>query len=222
MESAVLLATTKDVLSPADIHEVHRVVMARSPTPELGGVVWNEQNWIGGSAYNRSVWSSRPGPATTLPGSWLRHVSPADSVERSDAAHVWLRTFASATRRACADAYAFASRIDELAGRWRAGPRRVQRGSAVDLLLHELPGVPLLTVESAAALIDRSEVATSAAIGRLVDAGVLVQRNAGRQRYRVFEAPEVLALFTALERVLAGPRGDTAISEPVRPVHNLN
>jgi Fic family protein len=152
----------------------------------------------------------------------FRHVSPPDSVERSGAAHVWLRTFASATRRACADAQAYASRIDELVDRWRAGIGRVRRGSAVDLLLQELPGVPLLTVESAAALIDRSEVATSAAIGRLVDAGVLVQRNVGRQRYRVFEAPDVLALFTALERVLASPRGDTAVSEPVRPVPRLN
>jgi Fic family protein len=299
MESAVKLATTKNALSTADIHEVHRVLMARSPTPELGGVVRNKQNWIGGSAYNPCSAAFVPPPPEHVAGlledlvaytngddhsplvqaaiahaqvetihpyadgngragralihvilrrrglaptfvppislvlaTWtsdyiaglmaFRHVSPPDSVERSGAAHVWLRTFASATRRACADAQAYASRIDELVDRWRAGIGRVRRGSAVDLLLQELPGVPLLTVESAAALIDRSEVATSAAIGRLVDAGVLVQRNVGRQRYRVFEAPDVLALFTALERVLASPRGDTAVSEPVRPVPRLN
>lgn len=299
MESAVKLATTKDVLSPADIHEVHRVLMARSPNPELGGVVRNKQNWIGGSAYNPCSAAFVPPPPEHVAGlledlvaytngddhsplvqaaiahaqvetihpyadgngragralihvilrrrglaptfvppislvlaTWssdyiaglmaFRHASAPDSVERSGAAHVWLRTFASATRRACADAQAYASRIDELVGRWRAGLGRVRRGSAVDLLLQQLPGVPLLTVESAAALIDRSEVATSAAIGRLVDAGVLVQRNVGRQRYRVFEAPDVLALFTALERVLASPRGDTAVSEPVRPVPNLS
>lgn len=51
---------------------------------------------------------------------------------------------------------------------------------------------PLLTVESAAALIQRSHVAAGTAINRLVDAGVLVQRNLGKQRYRVFEAPGVL------------------------------
>ncbi|HEX5995624.1 MAG TPA: Fic family protein [Jiangellales bacterium] len=299
MESAIQLASGKHLLSPADTHEVHRVLMARSPTPELGGVVRNTQNWIGGSSYNpcgaafvppppqyvadlledlvtytnsddhsplvqaaiahaqfetihpyadgngragralihvilrrRGLAPTFVPPISLVLATWsgdyitgltaFRHVSPPDSVERSEAAHVWFGTFASAARRACADAQAFASRIDELVERWRAALKGVRRGSAVDLLLHELPGVPLLTVESAAVLINRSEVATSAAIGRLLDAGVLVQRNAGRQRYRVFEAPEVLALFTALERVLASPRGDTAISEPVRPVPKLN
>lgn len=38
----------------------------------------------------------------------------------------------------------------------------------------------------------------------------------------IHEAPDVLALFTALERVLGSPRGDTAVSTPVRPVPNLN
>jgi hypothetical protein len=47
---------------------------------------------------------------------------------------------------------------------------------------------------------------------------VLRQRNVGRQRYRVFEATEVIALFTGLERALASPSGDTAAAPPIRPV----
>jgi len=148
----------------------------------------------------------------------FRHLAPPDSPERSEAAHPWLRTFAAATLRACADAETYAERIDGLVERWRADLGAVRRGSAVDLLLGVLPGVPLLTVQSAARLIHRSDVAVGAAVNRLVDAGILVQHNVGKQRYRIFEAPAVLDLFTSLERAPASPTGDTTIDEPVRPM----
>jgi len=38
------------------------------------------------------------------------------------------------------------------------------------------------------------------------------------RRNRAYEAPDVIAAFTALERRLASPDGDTRSSEPVRPV----
>ena len=46
---------------------------------------------------------------------------------------------------------------------------------------------------------------------------MLAQANAGR-RNRTFEAPELIEAFTALERQLASPAGDTRVSEPVRRV----
>ena len=52
---------------------------------------------------------------------------------------------------------------------------------------------------------------------RLVNAGVLVQINVGR-RNRTFETPELIEAFTALERQLASPAGDTLVSQPVRHV----
>lgn len=72
-------------------------------------------------------------------------------------------------------------------------------------------------MESAANLIDRSKVATTGAINRLQEAGVLRQRNMGRERDRVYEAPDVLESFTALERALASPTGNTAMAPPNRP-----
>lgn len=148
----------------------------------------------------------------------FRHLYDPDSPQRSGAAQTWLRTFASATLRACSDAQAFASRIDELVSGWRTALGAIRRGSALDLLLEVLPGVPLLTVNSAAGLIDRSEVATGAAISRLIQSRILTQRNIGKQRYRIFEAPSVLELFTSLERALASPSGDTLTQPPVRLV----
>ncbi|HEX2281970.1 MAG TPA: hypothetical protein VHG52_09450 [Thermomicrobiales bacterium] len=55
-------------------------------------------------------------------------------------------------------------------------------GISRGLLLDVLPGVPLLTVDSAARLINRSDVAAGSAVNRLVEAGILVQRNATRPR----------------------------------------
>jgi hypothetical protein len=129
-----------------------------------------------------------------------------------------LRTFAAATLRACNDAQTYASRIDGLVEQWRASLGTVRKGSALDLLLGVLPGVPLLTVESGAGLIDRSDVATGGAINRLLATGILLQRNVGKQRYRIFEAPAILDLFTSFERTLGSPTGDTATDAPVRPV----
>ena len=295
MESAIELATRGQRISLTGLLEVHRVMMDRSPRPELGGVVREQQNWIGGSSYNpcgavfvpplpeyvegllddlvdytngdehsplvqaaiahaqfetihpfadgngrtgralihvilrrRGLSPTFVPPVSLVLATWsdgyitgltaFRHLHAADSPERSTAAHAWLRTFAAATLRACSDAQEYALKIDELVEQWRVKLGTVRKGSALDLLMDVLPGVPLMTVESAAGLIDRSDVAAAGAINRLLETGILTQRNVGKQRYRIFEAPAVLELFTSLERALASPTGDTAIDAPVRPV----
>jgi Fic family protein len=295
MESAIELALQAEQVSVADLLEIHRLLMERSPRPELGGVIRERQNWIGGSSYNpcsavfvppppdqvhglvqdlieyvngdehspvvqaaiahaqfetihpfadgngrtgralihvvlrrRGLSPTFVPPISLVLATWsddyisgltaFRHTTPADTPDRSLAAHTWLRTFAGATLRACSDAQIYATRIDELVNQWRSSLGTARKGSALDLLLDVLPGVPLLTVESASELIDRSDVAAGAAINRLAEAGILTQRNIGKQRYRIFEAPTVLGLFTSLERALASPTGDTAAQPPVRPV----
>jgi Fic family protein len=295
MESAVELAGRIRDLTEADLLGMHRTLMEHSANPQLGGVVREDQNWIGGSAYNPCSASFVPPPPEVVPrflddltayingddhsplvqaavahaqietihpfadgngrtgralihvvlrrrglspafvppislvlATWsddyiasltaFRHLHPADSPKRSEAAHRWLGTFAAATLRACSDAHTYASRIDDLIEEWRTTLGTVRSGSALDLLLGVLPGVPLLSVASAARLIGRSDVAAGAAVNRLADAGILTQRNIGKQRYRIFEAPAILDLFTSLERALAGPTGNTAAEPPTRPV----
>ena len=294
MESAVELAGEAREITLEDLLGIHEVLMERSPTPRLGGVIREEQNWIGGSSYNPCSATFVPPPAEHVQGlledltvyingdehpalvqaaiahaqfetihpfadgngrtgralihiilrrrglapafvppvslvlatrsddyisglTAFRHLQPADIPERSTAAHTWLRIFAGATLRACSDAQAYASQIDDLVESWRGALGAIRKGSALDLLLGVLPGVPLMTVNSAARLIDRSDVSAGSAINRLADAGILTQRNIGKQRYRIFEAPEVLELFASLERALASPIGDTLREPPVRP-----
>ena len=147
-----------------------------------------------------------------------RHIGAPDSPERSAGAGTWLRTFATAVNRSCGDAEAFATKIDGLDAAWRERLGRVRANSAVELLLDVLPGVPVITVESAARLIGRSEMRTGEAVNRLEAAGVLRQRNVRRQRYRVFEAADVVDLFTGLEGALSSPAGNTATAPPTRRV----
>jgi len=148
----------------------------------------------------------------------FRHLYPSDSRERSLAARTWLHTSAAATLRAWADAQTMQAESTNWSSSGVPGSAESGKGRQLTSSSRFSPGVPLLTVESSSALIERSEVATGAAIARLVDAGVLVQRHVGSRRYRVFEAPAVLDLFTTLERALASPTGDTATDAPVRPV----
>ena len=63
----------------------------------------------------------------------------------------------------------------------------------------------MISVKTASSLIRRSTVNTNNAINRLLEAGVLTQRNIGKQRYRIFEAPDVIDLLAELERVLSSP-----------------
>ncbi len=125
--------------------------------------------------------------------------------------------FAAACLRAVADATSFEERAQLLQDEWRARLGSVRANSATDLLLRALPGAPIVTVNSAAALIGRTFKPAKDAIMRLVDADILKQVNVG-QRNRVFEAPDVIEAFTDLERQLASPDGDTRSSEPSRRV----
>ena len=139
----------------------------------------------------------------------------------SEAAHTginrWTALFAAACRRAVADAGWFEERVRQLQETWRQRAGNPRRDSAVQRLIGALPAAPVLTVATAAGLIGRSFQAANQAMDRLVEAGVLVQINVGR-RNRAFEAPELIDLFTALERQLASPAGDTLVADPVRRV----
>src|SRR5450755_82594 len=129
----------------------------------------------------------------------------------------WIGLFAAATTRAVSDAELYEVSVVELQDSWRARLGRVRAGSALDLLIDALPGAPVVTVQSAASLIGRSEQAVNEAIPRLVEACILRQTTAGR-RNRTFEAAELIDAFTDLERRLASPTGDTMSSAPARAV----
>ena len=52
MRRAVDLAAQSGPLNLEDLQEVHRLLMDRSPTRELGGALRDQQGWIGGGSFN--------------------------------------------------------------------------------------------------------------------------------------------------------------------------
>ncbi|MCL4367575.1 MAG: Fic family protein [Actinobacteria bacterium] len=143
----------------------------------------------------------------------FRYVGSPSSRDAHDGLNRWLGLFAAACHRAVEDATAFEQTAQDLGSAWRQRLDRVRADSSLDLLLRALPGAPIVTVKSAADVVGRSTQAANLAIGRLVEARILVQVNVGR-RNRAFEAPEVIEAFTALERRLASPMGDTRVAPP--------
>lgn len=173
----------------------------------------------------RGLTPSAPPPVSLVLATWsneyvdglmaTRYRGPSSSAAAEAGIEQWVALFAAACRRAVIDALAFEAAIDQVAQRWRQRLGRVRADSASDLLLRRLPGAPVITVAAAAELTGRSVQAANEAIARLEDAGVLTQVTVGR-RNRAFEAPEVIDLFTDLERRLASPAGDTRTSPPAR------
>lgn len=146
-----------------------------------------------------------------------RYRGTASSKAAHDGLNLWVARFAAAAKRAVDDASSFEARTQALQHDWRTALGAVRADSATDRLLRALPGAPLITVNSAAALVGRSFTAVNQAIGRLLASGILKQTNVGR-RNRAFEAPAVIQAFTDLERQLASPDGNTRTSEPARRV----
>ncbi len=146
-----------------------------------------------------------------------RYRGTASSKAAHDGLNLWIARFAAAAKRAVDDASSFEARTQALQHDWRRALGAVRADSATDRLLRALPGAPLITVNSAAALVGRSFTAVNQAIGRLLASGILKQTNVGR-RNRAFEAPAVIQAFTDLERQLASPEGNTRTSEPARRV----
>jgi Fic family protein len=146
-----------------------------------------------------------------------RYEGSPDGKAAHDGVNLWVGRFASAAQRSVLDATTFEGRVDGLEASWRDRLGTVRRGSATDILLQRLPALPVLTVNSAAALIGRSFLATNQAIDRLVKENVLTSIRAGR-RNRAFEAPELISAFTDFERGLASPTGDTRVAPPTRRV----
>jgi hypothetical protein len=146
-----------------------------------------------------------------------RYRGPATGKAASEGINLWIGRFATACERAVDDAASFEKRAQDIEASWRERLGRVRTRSAADLLLSALVGAPVITVNSAADMISRSFVQTNEAIPRLAEAGILKQVTVGR-RNRAFEAPDIIAAFTDLERQLASPEGDTLTNEPVRRV----
>jgi len=294
MTWAVESLAAADEVTVAGVLEAHRLLFRGTRLEDHGGRIREQQNWIGGSAYNPCTAAFVPPPpefiesllqdlcafcnSDDLPavnqaaivhaqfetihpfidgngrtGRALIHVIlrrrnlaprvlppvslvlatwsrayvqgltatryrgvPSSSAARAGL-NQWLGLFAAACGRSVEDALDFEDRVQKVQVRWRSQLGRVRAGSAAELLVERLPGAPVVTVRTAADLIDRSYQQTNEAIRRLEDAGILTRTTVGR-RNRAFEARAILGAFNDLERQLASPQGNPRASPPSRRV----
>lgn len=119
-----------------------------------------------------------------------------DSDDAVEGLNRWIALFAGALTRAVADADDYERQVHEIQDRWREAVGKLRSDSAVLRLIDVLPGAPLVTVQSAAALVNRSVQATNEAIAHLQRSGVLEQTTTGK-RNRGFEATALIDAFTA-------------------------
>lgn len=292
MGDALALADSGRTITVDDICELHRRLLGGTTDAHWGGVVREEQNWVGGADPCRAAYV--PPPHTYVPALFkdlceylsgddhsplvqaamvhaqfetihpfvdgngrvgralihlvlrrrglapnfvppvslvlatnasryigglvgYRYDAPVADPAASAAAVQWIGQFTNELIRACDDAADFAATLADLEQQWRAKVGRVRANSAVDLLLSELPGLPVLTVDTAATAIGRSTARTNDAVNVLVERGVLTQGTVGR-RNRVFEVLGLFEAITGLERRLASPAADTAVADPSRVV----
>jgi Fic family protein len=138
----------------------------------------------------------------------LRFEGPQPSAEAMERINEWVSFFAGACVRAASDVWQYEAKARALEAGWRKKLDRVRTNSALDLLLDRLIGMPVFSVNTAAANIDRSFEATNQAVARLAAAGIIKPVRA-QKRKRVFEVPQALDLLRALERQLASKTGDT-------------
>lgn len=136
--------------------------------------------------------------------------------DRRDAIDNWVEYFARACCLACERALAFEAHIASIQATWRERGS-FRKNSAADMLIHALANNPVISIASAAQSIGRSNEAVRLAVHALEEAEILVQ-NAKNRKSGIYVARDILDAFTAYERSLATPGGDTARQQPVRPV----
>ena len=134
------------------------------------------------------------------------HVGAPEDGGRQVAVVDWLWLFDAAMGQAADRAVAYCDDVAELQQEWRQNLASIRANSSVDRLLRVLPGSPVLTVESASQLVGVHPNRVGSAVNALVEAGVLEQRNVGRERYRLFESPAVLDLWAVTDAELVGQR----------------
>ena len=149
----------------------------------------------------------------------FRHAGDATSLEAQNGVNSLVLFFAECASISVRDATRFEEQTQDIKTAWIAKlAGKVTPGEAA--VMDAICGTPIFTAGRMVSITGRSAPTVNAAIASLQEAGIVKQINAGK-RNRAFEAPDIVAAFTGLERRLASPEGDTKMAAPVRAVPNL-
>ena len=134
-----------------------------------------------------------------------RPVCDSHDPQRSTGIAAWTSLLADATIEAVAFARRIIDHVAAIQNDWRERirPTGIRANNAAMRLIDLLPSQPVLNANSAAELLDVNPRTARRSIDLLSNAGILVQRSAGK-RNRVFEADAIMGTFTTLARLSPG------------------
>ena len=124
------------------------------------------------------------------------------AVSEENAWREWFQFFLEGIREQADETFSRANLLLDLREQYRDryGDTRPSVRELLDALFEE----PVFTVSRAADLIDRSNPATNDAVNFLVDEGI-IRETTGKERYREFQADEILKLLNRSPDELPAP-----------------
>jgi Fic family protein len=129
----------------------------------------------------------------------------------------WCTFFARVTVDAAQRSRALAADLAELQVEWLEMAKRPRSDSTAARLIEAIPVQPILDARMVAGMLSVSEVAARNALNALEAAGVLRPVVFGKQRFRAWEAPALIALLDNFEWSMAEPtRGGQRRPSPDR------
>lgn len=108
-----------------------------------------------------------------------------------DALDKWIRCCASDLEQSVRVVRTYMASLREIDEYYRARLGQVRQGSTIDVLVRELPGLPILDSSIAMELTGKSFSAVTEALGILVQKGIMKQVGIS-QRNRLYEAPDIV------------------------------
>ncbi|MBE9404957.1 Fic family protein [Brachybacterium sp. Marseille-Q2903] len=164
---------------------------------------------------------------STLRDRYVDHLQQFRDVEGrgsgSSGRERWISFFAEVTLLASEQAVTLSGELSEIREEWeqrltssrqrRGSQRALRSDSATALILADMVGTPVLTVDTAQRIHGVSRVAALRALDELHEAEILTRRSIGSGRH-AYVSGEVLDLITWAERRLASTKFDTRKSPP--------
>lgn len=120
-----------------------------------------------------------------------RHQNGGGAFDLQKALEDWIRCCLDDTKKSTAVVRSYMESLRKIVDSYRARIGSYKKGSAVDVLISELPGYPIINTKAVMTLTGKGYTASSEAIAMLAERGVLSQLG-NSKRNRLFEAREII------------------------------
>ncbi|MBA3235310.1 MAG: Fic family protein [Chloroflexi bacterium] len=154
-----------------------------------------------------------PPISIVLAANGVRYVEGLDAYRQGSPSD-WVRFFARVTVDAAQRSEVLAADLAELQSEWLEMAGRPRSDSTAARLIEAIPGQAIIDAKTVATMLTVSDVAARNALNGLQASGVLRPIVFGKQRFRAWEAPALIALLDTFEWSMAEPTRSGAQRRP--------